>query len=114
ERKPALEGSTETKLLDIIQEFSRLRHIGDLNDIANDFPQVFLSQQRIHKSYFCRYMLVEDYTAHRGFNQLMLQQPIIVADIYLYLDPGMQVYFAFVVGNDYLFCRVESFTFSFY
>src|SRR5690606_30986698 len=92
----------------------RLRHVRDHDDVADDLTKILLCEEGVHESNFCWHELVEQYAADGCLDQLMLEQSVCIADVGLHLDPCMQVDLAFVVCNDYFFCRIECLPFTAY
>ena len=107
------EGPGKAHVLDVVEEVRSYRKIGTFDYFTDYRLQVFLGHQGVLIRYTSRHHLVEQHPSYRSFRQFF---DYLAIHFYgnTYFDFGVQVYLAFVEGNDHLFRRVELHTFPFH
>ena len=111
ERKTGHISHTVTQVLDTVEEFACLGHTHSLDNIGNQATQCLLGDDIVEEAHFVRNYLIDDDTANRSFNNMLLHLAVhnIIND---YLHLSMQVAASFIVSNQSLFRAIEGQAFT--
>ena len=99
ERQATFEGHVEAQVLDVIQELRRTWYVGAIQNVRDDATQRLLRQELIDVARFQRHVVIEQYAATRGLDDVDVSVDINVT----HFDLSVQVELAFLVRNAHLF-----------
>ena len=113
EGQTTAEGPSKAHVFDVVEEIGCHRKIGTFDYFTNYRFQVFLGHQGVLERYTSWHYLIEQHPSYSRFRQFF---DYLAVHFYrnTYFDFGVQVYLAFIEGNDHLFRRVELHTFPFH